>query len=396
MRIIRIILSGFKSYGKRTSLSRFSKNLNCITGFNGSGKSNILDAICFVLGLQSFSLARVDKLQEFIYKNGQSGITEATVSIVFRDNKGELGEQIWINSDRDIIVSRTIKRDRSKFTLNGKTITLTKIKKLFKSIGLNMDNPSSFFVKQGTISNIVHFKPSDLLELIEECAGVNYYNGIRKHFSNVIDRQDRKMESIEDIYSGDLHPEVLRLKNEVRVLGEYQHCQAELKIVRHSELKLRRLVTHNQIEKLNKTIKEKSNQAKDIISERRVLYKEIEKIEAKLEMLEKEEKQVKAAPSHNDKLEQKQQILASKIKKIESLKQRSISIKEARIEEFENALGNFKKKIALNQTQLRVSTSKLETIKDQLKAKNEYLKKLNSIKKGSSSKKSKLLLIIYV
>ena len=68
MFIKEVILEGFKSYAQRTVISQFDPQFNAITGLNGSGKSNIMDAILFVLGLSQLGLARVTNLQEFIYK----------------------------------------------------------------------------------------------------------------------------------------------------------------------------------------------------------------------------------------------------------------------------------------------------------------------------------------
>jgi structural maintenance of chromosome 2 len=68
MYIKEVILEGFKSYAQRTVISQFDPQFNAITGLNGSGKSNIMDAILFVLGLSQLGLARVTNLQEFIYK----------------------------------------------------------------------------------------------------------------------------------------------------------------------------------------------------------------------------------------------------------------------------------------------------------------------------------------
>ena len=88
MHIIEIVLDGFKSYSTRTVISMLDPQFNCITGLNGSGKSNIIDAICFVLGIQSLSHVRVTNLQELIYKQGNAGITKATVTLVF-DNSNK-------------------------------------------------------------------------------------------------------------------------------------------------------------------------------------------------------------------------------------------------------------------------------------------------------------------
>lgn len=86
MYLERMVLDGFKSYAHRTVLTGFDPHFNAITGLNGSGKSNVLDAICFVLGIQNLSQVRVSKLQELVYKQGQAGVTKASVSLVF-DNK---------------------------------------------------------------------------------------------------------------------------------------------------------------------------------------------------------------------------------------------------------------------------------------------------------------------
>jgi structural maintenance of chromosome 2 len=79
MKIESILLDGFKTYGVRTLLENFDPNFTAITGKNGSGKSNILDGICFLLGLSKPGAARVSTLKELIYKNGMAGVTKARV-----------------------------------------------------------------------------------------------------------------------------------------------------------------------------------------------------------------------------------------------------------------------------------------------------------------------------
>jgi len=93
MHIKELIIDGFKSYSQRTIIPDFDKQFNSITGLNGSGKSNIMDAILFVLGLSCFSLARVNNLQELIYKQGHAGITKASVTITFDNREKESSPQ---------------------------------------------------------------------------------------------------------------------------------------------------------------------------------------------------------------------------------------------------------------------------------------------------------------
>ena len=86
MYIQEVIIEGFKSYAQRTVIQGWDPQFNAITGLNGSGKSNILDAICFVLGISNLSQVRAGNLQDLVYKQGQAGITKASVTIVFNNS----------------------------------------------------------------------------------------------------------------------------------------------------------------------------------------------------------------------------------------------------------------------------------------------------------------------
>ena len=86
MHLIEIVIDGFKSYSVRTNIDGLDPQFNAITGLNGSGKSNILDAICFVMGISRMALIRVEKMQELVYKGGNSSVSKASVTLIF-DNK---------------------------------------------------------------------------------------------------------------------------------------------------------------------------------------------------------------------------------------------------------------------------------------------------------------------
>lgn len=133
MHIIEIILDGFKSYSTRTVINMMDPQFNCITGLNGSGKSNVIDAICFVLGIQSLSHVRVTNLQELIYKRGNAGITKATVTLVFDNQNKARSLPIFKDNDK-VVISRSICDGKSKYILNGRTETSEKIKSIFMSI----------------------------------------------------------------------------------------------------------------------------------------------------------------------------------------------------------------------------------------------------------------------
>ncbi len=107
MKVEELIIDGFKSYATRTVISGWDSQFNAITGLNGSGKSNILDAICFVLGITSMSLVRAQSLQDLIYKRGQAGVTKASVTIVF-DNSEKKTSPIGFEQYPKISITRQV------------------------------------------------------------------------------------------------------------------------------------------------------------------------------------------------------------------------------------------------------------------------------------------------
>jgi chromosome segregation ATPase len=109
MFIKEVILDGFKSYAKRTVVSGFDPEFNAITGLNGSGKSNILDAICFVLGISNLSQVRASSLQELVYKQGQAHVKKASVTIVF-DNTDPDQSPVGYESFDTITITRQVRR----------------------------------------------------------------------------------------------------------------------------------------------------------------------------------------------------------------------------------------------------------------------------------------------
>lgn len=107
MYIQEIIVDGFKSYANKTVIAGWDPQFNAITGLNGTGKSNILDSICFVLGISALAQVRVGNLQELVYKQGQAGVTKASVTIIF--NNGDVSSSpVGYEQHKEITVTRQV------------------------------------------------------------------------------------------------------------------------------------------------------------------------------------------------------------------------------------------------------------------------------------------------
>lgn len=209
MHIKEIIIDGFKSYSVKTNITNFDKQFNAITGLNGSGKSNILDAICFVLGISSLSHVRASNLQELIYKYGNAGINKASVTIIF-DNSEKKYTPIGCEEYDEVIVTRSIYQGKSKYYLNGYNATQENIKTLFQSVQLNINNPH-FLIMQGKVTQVVNMKPLEILGLLEEAAGTSIYEMKKDAAQKTIKKKDNKVEEINKILTDEISPQLEKL-----------------------------------------------------------------------------------------------------------------------------------------------------------------------------------------
>jgi len=195
MHIKEIILEGFKSYAHRTVVSGFDPHFNAITGLNGSGKSNILDAVLFVLGINNPSQVRVLNWAGLIYKKAQGDIQKASVTIVF-DNLDPETSPAGYQSQPEITVTRQIMANgKNKYLINGHNAQVSAVQNLFHSVRLNINNPH-FLVMQGMITKVINMKPVEILAMIEEAAGTRMYEEKKQKAIKTIEKKQSKVDEI--------------------------------------------------------------------------------------------------------------------------------------------------------------------------------------------------------
>ena len=212
MFIKSITLEGFKSYAQNTVIDLFDRQFNAITGLNGSGKSNILDAVCFVMGISSLNHMRASNLQELIYKVGKAGINKASVSITF-DNTDKKTSPIGYQDYDTLIITRTIYQSKSKYYINGYSETQEKVKNLFMSVRLNINNPH-FLIMQGKVTKVVNMKPVEILGLLEETSGTSIYESKKDSSIKLIKKKENKLEEIQKLISENITPSLEKLRKE--------------------------------------------------------------------------------------------------------------------------------------------------------------------------------------
>ncbi|KAL9127241.1 MAG: hypothetical protein Q9217_003839 [Psora testacea] len=282
MRIIELVIDGFKSYAVRTVISGWDDSFNSITGLNGSGKSNILDAICFVLGITSMSTVRAQNIQDLIYKRGQAGVTKASVTIVF-DNRDKKKSPIGFEEYGQISVTRQIVLGgTSKYLINGHRAQQQTVQNLFQSVQLNINNPN-FLIMQGRITKVLNMKPVEILAMIEEAAGTRMFEDRRDKAFKTMGKKEMKVQEITELLREEIEPKLEKLRAEKRAFLEFQTTQCDV------ERLTRLVVAHDYVRNKEKVqqsgadLEVKKQRAADLADAAKKMKTEIAHLEEDIE-----------------------------------------------------------------------------------------------------------------
>lgn len=290
MRIEELIIDGFKSYPVRTHVSGFDESFNAITGLNGSGKSNILDAICFVLGITNMSAVRATNLQDLIYKRGQAGVTRASVTIVF-DNTDRARSPVSFENYSQITVTRQIAMGgMSKYLINGHKATQQAVQNMFQSVQLNINNPN-FLIMQGKITKVLNMKPAEILSMIEEAAGTRMFEDRKEKAIKTMAKKETKVKEITAILDEEITPKLDKLREEKRSFLEYQRATSELE-------RLTRLAKAHEWQTLKSKYDDKSQHVAQMASEAQRRKSEVEELQRQISGIEEELTQIEEKKEH--------------------------------------------------------------------------------------------------
>ncbi len=187
MKLERVDITGFKSFGERAELT-FHKGVTAIVGPNGCGKSNIADAIGWVLGEQSAKTLRGQKMEELIFNGSESrpalslaevNLRVSNVNVPVRTKKGETAIPKKSSKRGEVLVTRRLHRSgESEYLLDGATSRLRDVQDLF--MGTGVGSKAYAIIEQGKIGLILSSKPTDRRTIIEEAAGITKYKSRRR------------------------------------------------------------------------------------------------------------------------------------------------------------------------------------------------------------------------
>ena len=280
MWIQQVILDGFKSYAHRKVVGPFDREFNAITGLNGSGKSNILDAICFVFAITNIQKVRVTNARDLIYKSGQAGITKASVTVDF-DNRDEKGKPPGFRDCDVITVTRQIVVDgRSKFFINGTTAQASQVQNLFHSVQLNVNNPH-FLIMQGTITKVLNMHPPERLSMLEEAAGTRMFEQKKRNAQGMVQKKEHKLAEIDRQLEEEMKPTLKKREEERQAYDKYLQSDTLLKQL----TVMKKAYDHENLEQLCKDLEEDAAAAHEL---ERVLAQKITDLQTTVRELENE------------------------------------------------------------------------------------------------------------
>jgi len=275
MRLRSIKLAGFKSFADPTTFE-LPGQLVGVVGPNGCGKSNIMDAVRWVLGESKASELRGESMQDVIF-NGTTNrkpASRASVELVFDNALARAGGQ-W-NQFSEIAVKRVLTRDgNSSYFINNQAVRRRDVQDVFLGTGLG---PRAYaIIGQGTISRIIESKPEELRLFLEEAAGVSKYKERRRETENRLRDTRENLTRVEDILR-ELNANLEKLERQAEVASQYRGLQEQGTLKLHQLWFLKHRDAAGEEERVKASVRQAVNELEARLAELR-------EVEASLEVV---------------------------------------------------------------------------------------------------------------
>lgn len=375
--IKRLKLQGFKSFANPTVLT-FEKGFNTVVGANGSGKSNVFDAMCFVLGRLSSKELRTEKLGNLVFNGGKNlkPAKEAEVSIYLSNEDKEL-----LDTEIDEVkISRVVSKDgQSKYLLNNQKVTRTEIVEVLRRAHIDPDGYN--IILQGDIMRIVNMSPIERRELIEEISNISGYEEKREKAIKKLDKVELDLKEA-DLLMEEKTKYIKELKTEKEQAEKFHQVKKDLrfnslllvkaKIIRNNSIRQKK---EEDLAKNEEELAKYKSKLDEFEEESKVIDEKIRELEKTIEI-----------KSHNDFIS-----VTNRITELEGILQRLNEKKseyKKDMEELKTRSDGMKRNISENKDQMNKLEKEVSNlIKDREKLEKDikgYDDKLKDLKKNVS------------
>ncbi|MFW2082641.1 chromosome segregation protein SMC [Acinetobacter guillouiae] len=361
MRLSSLKLSGFKSFADSTTL-QFKDNRTAVVGPNGCGKSNVIDAIRWVMGESSARQLRGGSMQDVIFTGTakRKPVGMASVELRFENTYGKLGGAY--NAYTELAVRRQVNRDgKSEYFLNGTKCRRRDITDIFLGTGLG---PRSYaIIEQGMINRLVDAKPEEMRIFLEEAAGVSRYQARRRETLQHLEHTTQNLDRLEDIAS-ELKSQLKTLKRQSETAVQYKTLETEIRTLkieilsfqcdRSSRLQEQYTVEMNELGEHFKLVRSDMNTLEHDLTSTNELFQRLIQ---------------QSTPLQNEWQQAE--------KKLSELKM-TLEQKQSLFQQNSEALGNFEQQKAQTKEKIQLMELQLETLHSQLEQQTEHLQHAES------------------
>jgi chromosome segregation protein len=361
MRLTAIKLAGFKSFVDATTFYA-PTNLTGVVGPNGCGKSNIIDAVRWVMGEGSAKVLRGESMADVIFSGSSTRkpVGTATVELLFDNTEGRItGEFAGYN---EISVKRLVSRDGiSQYTLNGTRCRRKDVRDLF--LGTGLGSKSYSIIEQGMISQIVDAGPDEVRSHLEEAAGISRYKERRKETERRIKHTRENLDRLSDLRD-EIGSHLSRLKRQAKAAVRYRKLKVEQRELQSRLLALQwsELQSNAELGRSGLSVQETAMQEQ--VAEQRAAEKRMESIH---------QEQTTAGENFN-KVQGELYAIGSDIARLEQTIQHSRELQARQQKEYDETSGSLKdmeQHMVLDRTQVEDLTSKLADVEPALKKAQE-------------------------
>jgi chromosome segregation protein len=277
LRLTQIKLAGFKSFVDPTNIDLPGKLVG-VVGPNGCGKSNIIDAIRWVLGESKASALRGESMQDVIF-NGtalRNPVARASVELVFDNSMGKAAGQ-W-SQYAEISIRRVLQRDgESSYFINNSHVRRRDVQDIFLGTGVG---PRAYaIIEQGMISRVIEAKPEELRVFLEEAAGVSKYKERRRETEHRLEDTRENLARVDDIRR-ELETQIEKLTRQAEIATQYKALHAEAQLKQQLLWLLRKQEAGNDAARQRREIEKATNELEAESARLREIEKRVEALRA--------------------------------------------------------------------------------------------------------------------
>jgi chromosome segregation protein len=366
MKLEKVVLNGFKSFADKTEFE-FDANITAIVGPNGCGKSNVVDAIKWVLGEQSAKSLRSGQMADVIFSGSGSRkpMGMAEVGLFFSDVAG----QIPLENDQLQISRRLYKSGESEYLINGKVCRLKDIKELFMDTGMGVRAYS--IIEQGQVDQLINVSKIDRRLIFEEAAGISKYKAHKKEALRKLERTEQNLLRLADIV-GEVQKQLRSVKLQAGKARNYLQYTQRLK-------ELRVNFSLSEFHQLKNTTQEKNAIHSRLQEDFAVVVAQLAKSDALVSELSDQVMQTESDINRADntlvavkgKIEQQFERIEFLKNRLDELEKRKVTAAE-QITKLQEQSSKLAGELAASETELQTSQSLLES-------RNEMLEELNHV-----------------